>query len=78
VGLQDPTPYVSIEAPGNTQLFFDGVLLADHKTPFPTEPGIHEIRFQVGDYSVVKPFTVRKGKQYRLALNIDVTITEND
>ena len=78
VDLQDPTPYVSIEAPENTQLYFDGVLLTDRKTPFPTEPGTHEIRFQVGDYSVVKPFTVQKGKRYRLSLTIDVVIAEND
>ena len=76
--LQDPTPLVTIEAPGNAQVFFDGEAVASPREPFPVEPGEHEVRFVVGDYSVVKPIAVRKGRTYRVSLSIDVTVSESD
>lgn len=78
VDLQDPTPMISFEVPANTEVYFNGRLVANHREDFPAEPGEHELRFAVGDYSVVKPITIRKGKTYRIALTIDVRVDERD
>ncbi len=78
VELQDPTPVVSIEAPENAAVYFDGQMVADPRSPLSAEPGEHEVRFSVGDYSVVKPITLRKGRVYRVALSIDVIVSEEE
>jgi hypothetical protein len=78
VELQDPTPLVSIDAPANAVVYFDDTVVTDPRAGFLAEPGEHKIRFSVGDYSVVKPVTLRKGRVYRIALSIDVTVTEEE
>ncbi len=78
VELQDPTPMVAIEAPENATVHFDGKVVTDPRESFPAEPGEHEVRFSVGDYSVVKPITLRKGRVYRVALSIDILVSEEE
>lgn len=78
VELQDPTPVMTVEAPENAAVFLDGTAVADPRKPFLLEPGEHEIKFVVGDYAVVKPVTVQRGRTYRVALSVDVTITESE
>jgi hypothetical protein len=78
VDLQDPTPLVTLEAPENATVYFDGAAISDTRTSFAAEPGEHEIRFSVGDYSVVKPVTLIKGHVYRIALSIDVIVSEEE
>jgi hypothetical protein len=78
IGLQDPTPLIIFEAPENASIFFDGRLIPHNSGPVPAEPGIHEVQFRVGDYSVVRSLTVQKGKTYRAALAVDVTISETE
>lgn len=78
VNLQDPTPLVIFEAPENARVFFDNQPLGTSPPPMAAEPGIHEVRFQVGDYVVVKSLTVQKGKTYRASLSVDVQISEGD
>jgi hypothetical protein len=78
IELQDPTPLVYFEAPANTRVFFDNAPVTNVRDPFPTAPGEHQVHFQVGDYSVVKPILVQKGKTYRVALDVDVNISETD
>jgi hypothetical protein len=78
VELQDTTPLIYFEYPENARIFLDNVPVSDPATPRPVEPGLHEVCFQVSDYSVIRPVTVQKGKTYCIALSVDVTITEND
>jgi hypothetical protein len=77
ISLQDPTPLIIFEAPGNARIYFDSTLI-DPSRPLPVEPGPHEVRFQLSDYAVVKPLLVQKGKTYRVAMAVDVTISETD
>jgi hypothetical protein len=77
INLQDPAPLVIFEAPENARIFFDNVPVNPGK-PLPVEPGAHEVRFQLSDYAVVKPLTVQKGKTYRVALSVDLLITETE
>lgn len=78
VELQDTTPFIYFEYPENARIFLDNVPVGDPGTPQPVEPGLHEVRFQVSDYSVIRPVTVQKGKTYCVALSVDVNITEKD
>jgi hypothetical protein len=78
IELQDPTPLVIFAVPENTQVFFNNQQVSDIKTPYPTVPGEHQVRFQVGDYSITKPLLVQKGKTYQLDLAIDVIVSENE
>ncbi|MDR2053063.1 MAG: hypothetical protein LBP80_06590 [Treponema sp.] len=77
INLQDPTPLVVFEAPENVRIFFDNKPVNPGK-PLPVEAGAHEVRFQLSDYAVVKPLVVQKGKTYRVAMSVDLTITETD
>jgi hypothetical protein len=78
IELQDPTPLVLFEVPENTQVFFNNQQITDTKTPYPTVPGEHQIKFQVGDYSIIKPLLIQKGKTYHVDLAIDVNVSENE
>ena len=78
VELQDPAPLLIFEYPENANVYLDDVFLPNPISPLPVEPGSHEVRFQVGDYTIIRSLTVQKGKTYRLALSVDVNISESD
>jgi hypothetical protein len=78
VELQDPTPLIIFESPENAHIFLDNVPVVNPQAPYAVEPGAHEVRFQISDYSIIRPLTVQKGKTYRVALSVDVNITENE
>jgi hypothetical protein len=78
IELQDPAPMVIFEAPENAQIFFDNQLLTAPRDPLMVEPGVHEVRFQMSDYAIVKSLVVQKGKTYRVAMSVDVQVTETD
>ncbi|MDR1618314.1 MAG: hypothetical protein LBS06_04620 [Treponema sp.] len=78
IELQDPTPLLIFEAPENARIFLDNIPIDGKPEPKPVEPGVHEIRFQVSDYAIVKTLTVLRGKTYRVTLSIDVNISENE
>jgi hypothetical protein len=76
--LQDTTPLVLFEAPENARIFFDNEAVVSGAQPLAVQPGLHEVRFQMSDYSVVKSLTIQRGKTYRLALEVDVSVSESD
>jgi hypothetical protein len=76
--LQDPTPLIIFEGPENASIFFDNIRIENTQKPYPTEPGPHEARFQLNDYSVTKKLNIQKGKTYRVGLTVDVTVFESD
>jgi hypothetical protein len=78
IALQDPTPLVIFEGPENARIFFDNEPVENLQTPYPAEPGPHEVRFQLSDYSVIKTLNIQKGKTYRVALAVDVDVSESD
>jgi hypothetical protein len=78
IELQDPTPILIFEYPENARVFLDNVFLPNPGSPTPVEPGLHEVRFEVSDYTILRPVTVQKGKTYRIALSVDVNITETE
>jgi hypothetical protein len=78
IALRDTIPLVYFEAPDNALIFFDGQAVDSSRQPINTEPGLHEVQFQMGDYTMVKPITVLRGKTYRIALAVDISIAESD
>ncbi|MDR2111111.1 MAG: hypothetical protein LBP32_07370 [Spirochaetaceae bacterium] len=78
VELRDATPLVLFEAPEDSLIFFDGVLLEDNLKPHPAEPGIHEVKCRISDYSIVKSIEIQKGKTDKVALTVDLNVAENN
>ena len=78
IALQDPTPLIVFEAPENASIFFDNRLIERVSSPMPVEPGLHEVKFQFSDYAIIKTLTVNRGKTYRIAMLMDVQISESD
>jgi hypothetical protein len=78
ITLQDTTPLVFFEAPENARIFFDNEAVENNRQSMAVEPGLHEVRFQMSDYSVVKPLTIQRGKTYRLALEVGVSVSESE
>jgi hypothetical protein len=68
---------VIFEAPENARIYFDNQRI-EPAGPMPVEPGVHEVKFQLSDYAIVKPLVVQKGKTYRVALAVDVLVSESD
>ena len=77
IELQDPRPRIIFEFPENARIYLDNVLLSNLRAAVPVEPGIHEVRFQISDYTVIRTLTVQKGRTYRVALSLGVEITED-
>ena len=78
VVLQDPTPLLVFEHPDGARIFVNNQQVLNTSVPYPIEPGFHEIRFQMSNYSIIRPITVQRGKTYRIAMSVDVSITETD
>jgi hypothetical protein len=78
IDLQDSTPHIFFEAPENARIYFDNTLISPGTGPIPAEPGSHEVKFQLSDYTLIKNLMVQKGKTYRVAMSMDVQISEHD
>jgi hypothetical protein len=78
IALQDPTPLVIFEAPENVRIFLDNQFVVSPEKSMPVAPGVHEVKFQLSDYSVVKSLTVQKGKTYRVSMAMDVQVSESE
>ncbi|MCL2410329.1 MAG: hypothetical protein FWC97_01675 [Treponema sp.] len=78
IELQDPTPIIIFEGPQNASIFLNNTLVSDARQPIMVEPGTHEIRFQIGDYTIIRTLNVQRGRTYRVALDIDINIHEEN
>lgn len=76
--LQDPTPIITFEAPQNAQILFNNTLITNLLEPIAVEPGIHEIKYQIGNYTITRAINIQRGKNYRIALAVDLTIQEEE
>jgi hypothetical protein len=78
IELHDPTPVIVFESPQNAIIYLNNTRITRNNEPVTVEPGIHEVRVQVGDYTVIQTINVQKGKTYRVALAVDLTVLEED
>jgi len=78
IELQDPTPFIIFEGPQNVSIFLNNVPVTETREPCMIDPGMHEVRFQIGDYTVIKTLNVQRGKTYRVSLGVDLIVSEDD
>jgi hypothetical protein len=78
IELQDPTPLIIFESPGNTRIFLNNNPVPRDSGPIPVDPGTHEARFHIGDYILTKTINVQRGKTYKIAVSVGIDIDEND
>ena len=78
VELQDTTPLLVFEHPEDTRVYLNDVFLPDSRSPQMVEPGVHQVRFHVSDYTITRPITVQRGRTYRIALSVDLVISESE
>jgi len=78
IELQDPTPVIIFEGPQNSVIYLNNTLVADVREPILIDPGSHEVKFQVGDYTIVRTLNIQRGKTYRVALEVGLTVHEDE
>ncbi len=77
VELQDTTPVLVIEAPDSAIVSLDGARIDQVAKPSMTmEPGEHSVTCRIGDYTLTRKFTAYRGKSYRLVLQVDLQVQE--
>jgi hypothetical protein len=76
VTLQDLTPLVIFEAPALAGIFIDNMPVMRTTAPLAVEPGIHDVRIQLSDYTIIKTVTIEKGKTYRVAFIVDMQVSD--
>jgi hypothetical protein len=77
IELQDPAPVIIFTAPQNARAFLNNSPVTMNQ-PITVDPGQHEARFQMGDYTVLRTLNVQRGKTYRVNLGVDLSIDETD
>jgi hypothetical protein len=77
ITLRDLTPLIVFEAPEQARLFLDGVLVKRTAAPLAIEPGPHEIRALISDYTIIKNVMIENGKTYRAVFSVDMLIYED-
>jgi len=78
VDLQDPTPVIIFEGPENALIFLDNAPVPENRGPIAVTPGLHEAKFSIGDYTIIKTINIQRGKTYRVALTVDLSIQESE
>jgi len=78
VELQDPTPLIFFETPQHTLIFLNNSPIFRGGDPIPVEPGVHEARFQLGEYTITRTIKVQRGRTYRIALTLGIDIEESN
>jgi hypothetical protein len=78
IALQDPTPLLVFEAPQNARIFLDNASVPLGKGPIPVDPGPHEVKIHLGDYTITKTFVAQRGKTYTIPLSVDINVIESE
>jgi len=78
IELQDPTPLIIFESPENARIFLNNNPVSRDSGPIPVEPGLHEARFLIGDYTLTKTLSVQRGKTYKVAVSVGIDVNESD
>jgi hypothetical protein len=78
ITLKDTTPLLLFEAPDRALIFINNRRIISTDTPYPITPGIYDIKIQVSDYTIIKTVQVQKGKTYRIAFTVDMSVNETD
>jgi len=78
IDLLDSTPIIIFEAPQNAQIFLNNTPVTRTREGMAVEPGSHEVRFQIGDYTMSQTINVQRGMTYRVTMAVDMIIQEEE
>jgi hypothetical protein len=78
ITLKDTTPLLLFEAPERALVFINNRRIVTTDAPYPIAPGIYDIKIQVSDYTIIKTVQIQRGKTYRIAFTMDMSISETD
>jgi len=78
IELQDPAPIIIFEGPQNAQIYLNNNQISRGRESITVEPGQHEVKFNVGDYTITRTLNIQRGKTYRVSLSVDLTVQEED
>jgi len=77
VDIEPLTGRITIEAPSIATVYIDGTRYsAKDLTDIELQPGEHTVRFKIGDYSSTRTFTVTRGKNYAIYLELAIAVKE--
>jgi hypothetical protein len=77
IELEPAASRISFEAPKDARVYLDGEEIRDHRQAIETEPGEHLVLVRLGDYTMSKKITVRKGENYQVSLFFDILIEKD-
>jgi hypothetical protein len=78
IELQDPSPIIIFESPQNAQIYLNNNLIPRNRESVTVEPGQHEVKFHLGDYTITRTLNIQRGKTYRVSLALDLTVHEEE
>jgi len=78
IELQDTSPIIVFEGPQNAQIYLNNNLIPRGRESVTVEPGQHEVKFLVSDYTITRTLNVQRGKTYRVSLAVDLAVQEED
>jgi hypothetical protein len=78
ITLKDTMPLLLFEAPDRALIFINNKRVITTSAPYPIVPGTYDIKIQVSDYTIIKTVQVQKGKTYRIAFTMDLSVSETD
>jgi hypothetical protein len=78
ITLKDTMPLLLFEAPDRALIFVNNKRIITTGAPYPIAPGTYDIKIQVSDYTIIKTVQIQKGKSYRVAFTIDMSVSETD
>lgn len=76
IKMKSIEPTLLVIAPGGVKVFIDDEVCHNIGKEFIISEGKHKLRFSVGDYEVIRSFTVIKGKSYKANISIEFQIQE--
>jgi len=78
IELQDPSPIIVFEAPQNAQIYLNNNLIPRGRESVTVNPGQHEVKIHVSDYTITRTLNIQRGKTYRVSLAVDLNVQEED
>jgi hypothetical protein len=78
ITLKDTMPLLLFEAPDRALIFINNRRIITSDAPYPIAPGTYDIKIQVSDYTIIKTVQIQKGKTYRVAFTVDMSVNEAD
>jgi hypothetical protein len=75
--LEPAASRITFEAPKDARVYLDGEEIVDHRQAVEAKPGEHLVLVRLGEYTMSKKITIRKGENYQVSLFFDILIEKD-